>query len=65
VNLYSNFKQYGLSDPAGLLRADTHRPPFRAGLSEWLDAIVCDPPYGIRESARKSEHRVRTLFSKC
>lgn len=61
VNLYSNFKQYGLSDPAGLLRADTHRPPFRAGLSEWLDAIVCDPPYGIRESARKSEHRDVTI----
>lgn len=33
-NVYSNFKQYKLSDPVGLLRADTHRPPFRADLSE-------------------------------
>mmetsp|Transcript_24229 Transcript_24229/g.67365 ORF Transcript_24229/g.67365 Transcript_24229/m.67365 type:complete len:471 (+) Transcript_24229:348-1760(+) len=57
VNIYSNFQQYKLSDPAGLLRADTHRPPFRKDFTEWIDAIVCDPPYGVRESARKSEYK--------
>lgn len=33
--------------PVGLVRTDLHRPPFRDGLEEVLDAIVCDPPYGV------------------
>ena len=46
VDVWSNFSQYGLQAPAGLLRADASRPPFRENLQGIFDAIVCDPPYG-------------------
>mmetsp|Transcript_24031 Transcript_24031/g.33078 ORF Transcript_24031/g.33078 Transcript_24031/m.33078 type:complete len:476 (+) Transcript_24031:158-1585(+) len=57
VDVWGNFNQYGLEAPVGLLRFDAHRPPFRAGLEEFLDAIVCDPPYGVRAGGRKSGGR--------
>ena len=47
VNVWTNFADYGLAPPSGLLRADLHRSPFRDGLAEVLDAIICDPPYGV------------------
>ncbi|KAK4747603.1 hypothetical protein SAY87_014189 [Trapa incisa] len=56
-NIWSNFKQYGLSSPVGLLRADNNLPPWRAGLKEMFDAIICDPPYGVRAGGRKSGGR--------
>jgi tRNA (guanine10-N2)-methyltransferase len=33
-DIYSNFEQYGLQWPVGLLRMDAHRPPFRQNLEE-------------------------------
>jgi tRNA (guanine10-N2)-methyltransferase len=45
--VWTNFADYGLAPPSGLLRADLHRSPFRDGLAEVLDAIICDPPYGV------------------
>lgn len=45
-----NFDQYDLSRPVGVVRADMLRSAFRA--APWVDAIVCDPPYGVREGAR-------------
>lgn len=56
-NVWSNFKQYGLPMPIGLLRADNHLPPWRLGLKEVFDAIICDPPYGVRAGGRKSGGR--------
>ncbi|XP_077251479.1 tRNA modification 11 protein [Tasmannia lanceolata] len=56
-NVWSNFKQYGLPMPISLLRADNNLPPWRAGLSEVFDAIICDPPYGVRAGGRKSGGR--------
>ncbi|KAJ8767843.1 hypothetical protein K2173_020783 [Erythroxylum novogranatense] len=56
-NVWSNFKQYGLSMPVGLLRADNNLPPWRPGLKEVFDAIICDPPYGVRAGGRKSGGR--------
>ncbi|XP_076960412.1 uncharacterized protein LOC143636794 [Bidens hawaiensis] len=53
-NVWSNFKQYGLQMPISLLRADNNLPPWRPGLKEVLDAIICDPPYGVRAGGRKS-----------
>ncbi|KAL0357113.1 UNVERIFIED_CONTAM: tRNA (guanine(10)-N2)-methyltransferase [Sesamum calycinum] len=47
-NVWSNFKQYGLPMPLSLLRADNNLPPWRSGLKEVFDAIICDPPYGVR-----------------
>lgn len=56
-NVWSNFKQYGLPMPISLLRADNNLPPWRPGLSEVFDAIICDPPYGVRAGGRKSGGR--------
>ncbi|CAL8463394.1 g2928 [Coccomyxa elongata] len=54
---WANFEDYGLPRPAGLIRADAHRPPFRDDLHEILDAVVCDPPYGVRAGGRKSQSK--------
>ncbi|CAN4084761.1 unnamed protein product [Withania somnifera] len=56
-NVWSNFKQYGLPMPIALLRADNNLPPWRSGLKEVFDAIICDPPYGVRAGGRKSGGR--------
>lgn len=56
-NVWSNFKQYGLPMPVSLLRADNNSPPWRPGLKEMFDAIICDPPYGVRAGGRKSGGR--------
>ncbi|MBA0788352.1 hypothetical protein Gotri_000133 [Gossypium trilobum] len=56
-NVWSNFKQYGLPMPIGLLRADNNLPPWRPGLKEVFDGIICDPPYGVRAGGRKSGGR--------
>ncbi|KAL6964325.1 tRNA (guanine(10)-N(2))-methyltransferase [Sarracenia purpurea var. burkii] len=56
-NVWSNFRQYGLPMPIGLLRADNNLPPWRPGLKEVFDAIICDPPYGVRAGGRKSGGR--------
>lgn len=56
-NVWSNFKQYRLPMPISLLRADNNLPPWRRGLIEVLDAIICDPPYGVRAGGRKSGGR--------
>ena len=56
-NIFSNFKQYGLPPPE-LVRSDNaiyHRH-YRNHLP-LFDAIVTDPPYGIRAGARKSGPR--------
>ncbi|KAL3693576.1 hypothetical protein R1sor_007227 [Riccia sorocarpa] len=56
-NVWSNFKQYDLTPPIGLIRADNNVPPWRSNLSEVFDAIICDPPYGVRAGGRKSGGR--------
>ena len=58
----SNLDQYGLrSKYVDVLLSDASMPVFRPGF-EW-DAIICDPPYGIRESServgrKKNEARI-------
>ena len=54
INVWTNFKDYGLPAPVGLLRADIDRNPFRDGLSDVFDAVLADPPYGVRAGGRKS-----------
>jgi hypothetical protein len=34
VDIYSNYEQYGLQWPVGLLRMDVHTHPFREGMGE-------------------------------
>ncbi|WYZ35238.1 hypothetical protein EsH8_I_001514 [Colletotrichum jinshuiense] len=46
-----NFAQYALQDLVGeFWTADLTNTPVRR--SRWLDGIVCDPPYGVREGLR-------------
>lgn len=47
-SIYSNFDYYGLERP-GILRMDISQSSLRPS---WIDAIVCDPPYGIRATSR-------------
>jgi hypothetical protein len=56
ASIWSNFQQYGLEHPIGLLRMDIHNPPLRLGLEGVLGAIVGDPPYGVRAGAKKVVH---------
>lgn len=54
-NIEGNFKQYGLE---GLwwdgVICDLTNSPFRKGrgMERWIDGILCDPPYGIREGCK-------------
>lgn len=46
-----NFAQYGLLERVGeFWTADLTNSPVRR--VRWLDGIVCDPPYGVREGLR-------------
>ncbi|KAL6717869.1 hypothetical protein ACLMJK_003954 [Lecanora helva] len=52
-DIRSNFRQYGLLDKYldGFI-ADLTHCPLRAGGRRWIDGIVCDPPYGVREGLK-------------
>lgn len=56
LDVFTNFDAYKLPRPM-LARLDMHRNPFRRGLGGFLDAIVCDPPYGVRAGGRKSHSK--------
>eukprot|EP00735_Rhodelphis_limneticus_P011545 TRINITY_DN4658_c0_g1::TRINITY_DN4658_c0_g1_i1::g.19547::m.19547 TRINITY_DN4658_c0_g1::TRINITY_DN4658_c0_g1_i1::g.19547 ORF type:complete len:513 (+),score=88.09,sp/Q5R962/TRM11_PONAB/32.91/4e-80,UPF0020/PF01170.13/2.8e-10,Methyltransf_26/PF13659.1/3.9e-08,N6_N4_Mtase/PF01555.13/1.1,N6_N4_Mtase/PF01555.13/75,N6_Mtase/PF02384.11/0.49 TRINITY_DN4658_c0_g1_i1:175-1539(+) len=50
-NIKKNFEQYGMGARApDLIRCDIANPPYRSAFK--LDAIVCDPPYGIRATSK-------------
>lgn len=48
-HIWDNFAQYGLRQP-DVCRADQSNPPWH---NLKLDAIICDPPYGIRAGAKR------------
>lgn len=48
-NIFTNFKHYGLPLP-NIFGQDVLKPMLRG--SAKLDAIVCDPPYGLRARSR-------------
>jgi tRNA (guanine10-N2)-methyltransferase len=53
INL--NFEQYELNIP-NIIRIDSTRLTFREG--EFFDAIITDPPYGIRAMSRTMTKKV-------
>lgn len=53
----SNFEQYGLPAPE-LVRADMADLGIREGAAGMFDAIVTDPPYGVRAGVRQSGEAV-------
>jgi tRNA (guanine10-N2)-methyltransferase len=51
----TNFEQYGLPLPE-LVRGDMAELCLRrSALANLFDAVVCDPPYGVRAGARQSD----------
>lgn len=51
-DIAANFQQYSLEGPLGLLRMDVLNSAVRVSKAGWFDAVVCDPPYGIKEGMR-------------
>jgi len=62
-NIFTNFEQFGLPRPE-LIRSDNavYDRHFRTDHCLY-DAIICDPPYGIRAGARKSGSRRETVVA--
>ncbi len=50
-DIWSNFAQYKLPGPLGVIRSDSLHSAFRCGL-QMFDAMITDPPYGIKEGAK-------------
>lgn len=54
-SIWENFKTYGLESPE-IIRMDNHmfERHYSGTFNNFFDAIVTDPPYGIRAGAKKS-----------
>ena len=54
-SIWENFKCYGLEAPE-IIRMDNHLfgSHYSGSFTNFFDAIVTDPPYGIRAGAKKS-----------
>lgn len=52
VDMASNFAQYGLPPALDAVRMDVLFPAWRWPAGGLIHAVVCDPPYGIREGSR-------------
>jgi hypothetical protein len=66
VSVFSNFPHYGLSPGLDVVRMDITSPAWRGTTASearseargeahgWLDAVITDPPYGVRAGARRA-----------
>ena len=61
VDVWTNFTDYGLEPPVGLLRMDLHKHSWTnmKHVEGMLQGVVGDPPYGVRAGGRKSGGRKR------
>jgi len=61
-NILANFRQFNLPRPE-IVRSDNslYNRHYRSDLPMNFDAIVCDPPYGIRAGARQSGSRLEEV----
>ncbi|CAG9318208.1 unnamed protein product [Blepharisma stoltei] len=50
ADIFTNFVNYGFQKPE-IICCDTSRSCWKSG--EIFDAIICDPPYGVRASSKK------------
>ncbi|XP_008542955.2 tRNA (guanine(10)-N(2))-methyltransferase homolog isoform X2 [Equus przewalskii] len=65
-NIRANLRQYGLEKYyLDVLVSDASKPSWRKGT--YFDAIITDPPYGIRESTRRtgSQKEIPKGMEKC
>jgi tRNA (guanine10-N2)-methyltransferase len=62
ADIFTNFKNYGFNAPE-IFRCDNSNPCLRP--VQAFDAIICDPPYGVRAGSRKShKHSTEVYESK-
>ena len=54
ADIFTNFINYGLQLP-DILRCDNSKPAW--GLPSVFDAIICDPPYGVRARSRTAGNK--------
>ncbi|EKX72120.1 conserved hypothetical protein [Theileria equi strain WA] len=55
TDIFTNFDHYGLERPE-IVRFDIKHPVWRrSGSHGWVDAIITDPPYGNRASAKHTK----------
>ncbi|KIW38137.1 uncharacterized protein PV06_10097 [Exophiala oligosperma] len=67
----ANFNRYGISHLFGdCITSDLTNTPFRSPRgsqqpfgTRWLDGIICDPPYGVREGLKVLGTRKASAFS--
>lgn len=52
IDIWANFKQYSFQLPE-IITMDVGASHFRC--KEFFDAIICDPPYGLRAAIKTSE----------
>lgn len=65
-NIRANLRQYGLEKYyLDVLVSDASKPSWKKGT--YFDAIITDPPYGIRESTRRtgSQKEIQKGIEKC
>ena len=58
ADIFTNFGNYGFKLPE-ILRADSSKPPWLR--AQIFDAIICDPPYGIRARSRTAGSKTGDL----
>jgi tRNA (guanine10-N2)-methyltransferase len=65
VDVWTNFTDYGLEPPVGLLRMDLHKHSWTnmKHVEGMLQGVVGDPPYGVRAGGRKSGGRTTAASS--
>lgn len=58
ANVFSNFEQLQLEEPYSIIRMDLNRPCLNMHtVAGFFDAIVADPPYGLRAGGRKTRSK--------
>ncbi|KAF7458859.1 putative tRNA guanosine-2'-O-methyltransferase [Cryptosporidium felis] len=60
-SIFANFDHYKLERPE-IIRMDISKSSVR---SSWIDAIICDPPYGIRATSRTSANSSTSQLQSC
>ena len=59
ADIFTNFKNYGFRTPE-IFRCDNSNPCIKTqGI---FDAVICDPPYGVRAGSRKSKQGTTEVY---
>ena len=59
ADIFTNFKNYNFLRPE-IFRCDTSNPCLRK--IGFFDAVICDPPYGVRAGSRKSVKKTTEVY---